>query len=232
MTPAIPPAEHPGYGAGEYPGPEPGMIDSAARVLAAGGLVAFPTDTFFGLGADVTNEEALARLFEAKGRAPTQPVPVLLADMGDVTAVADGIPAGAGVLADRFWPGPLTLVLSRRAGLPALVSGGGDTVGVRVPDHDTPRALIRALRRPITGTSANSSGNPPHRDAAGVTADLGGRIDLVVPGACGGHTAPSTVVDCTGEAPVVVREGVVPLTALRAAWPDVQMSPGVRGTEQ
>jgi len=205
---------------------ESAMIARAACVLARGGLVAFPTDTVYGLGADVMNEEALARLFEAKGRAPTRPVPVLLADADDVEWVAARFPEGARRLGAQFWPGPLTLVLPSKAGVPAMVCGGGDTIGVRVPDHETPRAIARALGRPITGTSANRSGGSPHRDAEGVALDIGEAVDLIVPGTCGAHEAASTVVDFAGEAGVVVREGAIPLAALRAVWPRIQPAPG------
>ncbi len=198
------------------------MIARAARVLARGGLVAFPTDTVYGLGADVMNEAALARLFEAKSRSPGQPVPVLLADLNDVARVAARFPYGARRLASRFWPGPLTLVRRREPGIPALVGGGGGSVGVRVPDHEIPRSIIRALGRPITGTSANTSGFPPHRDARQVEADLGEAVDLVVPGVCGAHEAASTVVDFTGESAVVVRAGPISVAELRAVWPQIQ----------
>ena len=201
------------------------MIARAARVLARGGLVAFPTDTVYGLGADVMNEAALARLSEAKSRSLGQPVPVLLADLNDVARVAARFPYGARRLASRFWPGPLTLVLRREPGIPALISAGGDSVGVRVPDHEIPRSIIRALGRPITGTSANTSGFPPHRDARQVEADLGEAVDLVVPGVCGAHEAASTVVDFTGEGAVVVRAGPISMAELRAVWPQIQAGP-------
>ena len=198
------------------------VIARAARVLAGGGLVAFPTDTVYGLGADVMSEDALARLFEAKGRPSARPVPVLLADADDAGLVAARFPDGARLLGARFWPGPLTLVLPRKAGVPAMAGGGRDTVGVRVPDHETPRAIIRALGRPITGTSANTSDRPPHRHAEDVASDIGEAVDLIVPGACGAHEVASTVVDFTGEVAVVVREGPIPLAALRAVWPRIQ----------
>lgn len=203
-------------------------IVRAARVLAAGGLVAFPTDTVCGLGADVMNEEALARLFEAKGRAPGQPVPVLLADAADAGRVASHFPEGARRLAARFWPGPLTLVLPRRADVPMIVSGGGEGIGVRVPDHDTPRAIVRALGRPVTGTSANTSGRPPHTDPEEVAKDIGEAIDLILPGTCGTHGAASTVVDFTGDVPAIVREGPITLAALRAGWPRIELAPLAR----
>ena len=204
------------------------MIARAANVLARGGLVAFPTDTVYGLGADVMDEDALARLFEAKGRPPGRPVPVLLADADDVERIAACFPDGAKRLGARFWPGPLTLVLPRNPAVPAMVSGGGEGIGVRVPDHETPRAIARALGRPVTGTSANTSGRPPHRDADAVALDIGEAVDLIVPGACGAHGAASTVVDFTAEVPVIVRDGPINPAALRAVWPGIHVKPGGR----
>jgi len=200
------------------------MVARAAGVLARGGLVAFPTDTVYGLGADVMNEDALARLFEAKGRAATLPVPVLLADLDDAERVVARFPEGARRLGARFWPGPLTLVLPRGPDVPAMVGGGGEAVGVRIPDHETPRAIVRALGRSITGTSANTSGSPPHTEAEAVASDIGGAVDLIVPGVCGAHGIASTVVDFSGEVPVIVREGPITLAALRAVWPEIQPS--------
>ncbi|MBM3956563.1 MAG: threonylcarbamoyl-AMP synthase [Gemmatimonadetes bacterium] len=205
------------------------MATLAARVLAEGGLVAFPTDTVYGLGADVMNRAALARLFQVKNRPAGRPVPVLLGEREDAGLVAARFPEGAWRLALRFWPGPLTIVVPRAEAVPAAVSGGRDTVGLRVPDHEAPRAIVRALGRPVTGTSANRSGNPPHTDPEGVALDLGGAVDLIVPGRCGGHGAASTVVDFSGEVPVVVREGPIKLAALREVWPGVQAAPGDRG---
>jgi L-threonylcarbamoyladenylate synthase len=184
-------------------------------------LVAFPTDTVYGLGADVFNPAALARLFAVKGRSAERAVPVLLADAGDATVVTPGLPPAAAALARAFWPGPLTLVVRRLPSVPDAVAGAGDTIGIRVPDHPLPRALARGLGRPVTGTSANSSGQPPHRDAEGVRRDLGAGVDYVMPGECGPYARPSTVVDCTRTPAAVLREGALTLEELRAVWPDV-----------
>lgn len=198
------------------------LVARAVAVLRRGGLVAFPTDTVYGLGADVFNSAALERLFVMKGRPAERAVPVLLADDDDALQVTPGLPPTATALARVFWPGPLTLVVRRLPTVPDAVTGGGDSIGIRVPDHPVPRSLIRALGRPITGTSANGSGRPPHRDAAGVRADLGTGVDLVIPGDCGPYSKPSTVVDCTRTPAMVVREGAVALDRLRSAWPDIE----------
>jgi L-threonylcarbamoyladenylate synthase len=178
-------------------------------ILRSGGLVAFPTDTFYALGADALDGAAVRKVFQAKGRADGRPVPVLLADPEDVMKVAREFPALARALARRYWPGPLTLVLPAVLAVPAEVTAGGGSVGVRVPDHELARTLIRAFGGPVTGTSANHSGSPPHKDAEGVRAELGGKIEAIIAGECGGHDAPSTVVDFSRTPPVVLREGAV-----------------------
>lgn len=197
-------------------------IRQAVAVLIRGGLVAFPTDTVYGLGADLFNVAAIERLFEAKGRPSGRALPVLLADYSHATIVAAELPSPAAALARRFWPGPLTLVVRRRSDVPDAAAGGGDTIGIRVPDHEVPRAIARGLGRPITGTSANSSGRRPHRSARGVEEDLGGRVDLVIPGECGAHSTPSTVVDCTQSPPTVLRVGALSLEEIRTVCPDAR----------
>ncbi|MDA1257223.1 MAG: L-threonylcarbamoyladenylate synthase [Chloroflexi bacterium] len=198
------------------------VATAAAAVIRAGGVVAFPTDTFYGLGVDPFNERAVASLFAAKGRAPDSPVPVLIADSSDLKKIASSVPAGAEALAETFWPGALTLVLKAVDGLPGLVSAGTGTVGVRVPDHDTPRAIAGVLNGPITGTSANRSGDPPMKSAGDVKAAMGDAVELVLDGVCGAHVTPSTVVDFTTEPPRVVRQGAVSLEAIQRVCSDVR----------
>lgn len=200
--------------------PAPEAIADAARILSAGGLVAFPTETFYGLGADPWNERAVDALYRAKGRPDHLPILLLLAGEDQVSAAATGVPAAFDVLARRFWPGPLTLVVPACATLPARVGSGSGTIGLRVPPAPIPRALARAFGRPITGTSANLTGAPPARDAAQVAAALGGPsggIDLLVDGGEAPGGEPSTVVDLTGPAPRLVRAGAIPFEAVQAA---------------
>ena len=197
-----------------------GFIARAVRVLRAGELVAFPTYTYYGLGADVLNEAAVRRGFAAKGRDDGRPLPVLIAGLEDALKVALEFPEPARKLASRYWPGPLTIVLPKRPELPFAVTVGGDSVGLRVPEHEVPRRLVRALGRPITGTSANRSGSPPHKDADGVRADLGDWVELVLAGTCGPHDAPSTVVDFTGRTPVIIRPGAISVAEIQAILPD------------
>jgi L-threonylcarbamoyladenylate synthase len=190
---------------------------AAVEVLRAGGLVAMPTDTVYGVGVALSAHDGLMRLFAAKGRPLDRAVVLLVADLEQAASVGVVSPA-ARALAERFWPGGLTLVLEQATGafLPAVLTAGAKTIGVRLPDHDSPRALARQLG-PLPVTSANLSGHPDTRDAAGVLTQLGRRIDLVLDGGPARGGVPSTVVDCSGELPRVLRPGAIPSTELAAA---------------
>lgn len=188
----------------------------AGRAIAAGGLVAFPTETVYGLGADATSAAAVAGIFLAKERPATDPLIVHLAEPGDLTSVAAAVPAAAQRLAERFWPGPLTLIVPRHASVPTIVTAGRDTVAVRVPAHAVARAVLRAAARPVAAPSANRFSRPSPTTAAHVLADLDGRIDLVVDAGPTDIGVESTIVDCTGEVPVVRRAGGVPVEAIAA----------------
>ncbi|HJM52509.1 MAG TPA: L-threonylcarbamoyladenylate synthase [Dehalococcoidia bacterium] len=196
-------------------------LEAAASVIRSGGVVAFPTDTVYGLGVDPFNPEAVESLFAAKGRPTNSPIPLLIADPADLALVANSAPSGAMALAEAFWPGALTLVLHAVDGLPELVSAGSGTVGVRVPDHPAPRNLARTAGGPITGTSANRSGEPSLKTAKEVRAALGGVLRFVLEGACGAHVAPSTVVNFTVDPPSVVRHGAISIEALQRVRPDI-----------
>jgi L-threonylcarbamoyladenylate synthase len=187
----------------------------AVRTLLDGGLVAFPTDTYYALGAAALNGEAVARVIAAKRRPASEPLPVFIADMGQWRMVAADVPEIAQRLAARFWPGPLTIVCRAAPHLPPPLTGGGETIGVRQPGAVLAAALCRALGMPITGTSANTHGAPPPVTAIEVGMDLGGHVDLILDGgACPGGRA-STVIDITRTPPVVVRAGRVSVDALR-----------------
>ncbi|HEX9069715.1 MAG TPA: L-threonylcarbamoyladenylate synthase [Ktedonobacterales bacterium] len=197
-------------------------IEQAAAILRAGGLVAFPTETVYGLGADATNPAAVERIFRAKGRPHSDPLIVHIAEPEDLPRVARDLPATAQALAARFWPGPLTLVVPRGAHIPALVAAGGDTVGVRVPASQVARALIRAAGVPVAAPSANRFMHTSPTAAAHVLADLDGRIDCVLDGGPSAVGVESTVLDLTESPPRVLRPGGVTLEALRAVLPDVE----------
>ena len=176
-----------------------------------------PTDTLFGLAANAFDEKALRKVFEIKGRPSTQPVPVLVNGMNMAARVAQEVPDWADRLAQRFWPGPLTLVLPASAGLSPVITAGGDTVAVRSPDHWVPQELMKRLDIPITGTSANHSGGPDLKPPAEIREELGDLVDaIVVLGPAPKGTA-STIVSLQGNELRLLRQGVLPFTDVLAA---------------
>ncbi len=190
------------------PAAQPDAIEQALRVLCAGGLAAFPTDTVYGVGALAFDGPAVESIYAAKDRPVEKAIPILIADAEDLDKVAVDIPRMARVLAARFWPGPLTLVVPKQPTLPEAVSATA-TVAVRIPDHPVARALLRAAG-PMAVTSANLSGQPSPVSAEEVMRQLNGRIPLVLDGGVTPGGVPSTLVDCLGVEPVILREG--PLT--------------------
>lgn len=187
-------------------------VEPAAAVIRSGGIVALPTETVYGLACDALNGTAVVRLRRLKGRPADHPLPVQLADAAALSQVAHPLPTWAEPLARRFWPGPLTLVLPCTAKVPAVVTGGRDTVGVRVPDHPVAQALLRAVGRPLAVPSANRTGEPPLPSAAAIVACFGGEVPVVLAGddPPGERQLPSTVVDVTRRPPVILRQGAVP----------------------
>lgn len=178
--------------------------------------MAFPTETVYGLGANAVDDRAVARIFEAKGRPADNPLIVHLADPGEVRRVAGRLAEPALSLMERFWPGPLTLVLPRQGTVSPSVSAGLDTVAVRMPDHPAALALIRAAGVPVAAPSANLSGRPSPTSAAHVLADLGGRIEAVLDAGDCGQGIESTVLDLTGEDPAILRPGGITAEDLAA----------------
>ena len=184
-------------------------IATAADVLRRGGLVAFPTETVYGLGANALDADAVGRIFAAKGRPAANPLIVHVADAAGVGAIAADWPDAAARLAERFWPGPLTLVLPKRDAVPGVVTAGGPTVAVRVPAHPVARALLRAAGVPVAAPSANRSSELSPTTAEHVLRGLGGRIDLILDaGPCPGGIE-STVLDVTSDPPRLLRPGLV-----------------------
>ena len=193
---------------------DPQAIPRALEILRAGGLVAFPTDTVYGLGCLAFDQTAIEAIYVAKDRPLEKAIPILIADADDLDQVAVDIPELARRLAVRFWPGPLTLVVPKRADLPVAVSASA-TVGVRVPDHEVARALLRAAGA-VAVSSANLSGRASPRSVREVVAQLNGRIPLVLDGGETRGGVPSTVVDVTGAQPVVLREGPVTFEQIKS----------------
>lgn len=186
-----------------------GALDRALKILRAGGLVAFPTDTVYGLGALAFDAEAVESLYQAKGRDTEKAIPILLADTSGLDLIALKVPPLARRLAGKFWPGPLTLIVEKNRRLPYAVSRT-TTVGVRVPDHAVARRLLQAAG-PMAVTSANSSGQPSPSSANEVLTQLEGRIPLILDGGRTPGGVPSTVVDCTQAEPMILREGPISL---------------------
>jgi L-threonylcarbamoyladenylate synthase len=189
--------------------PDPGVLEAAARVIDAGGVVALPTDTLYGLAADPFCSEAVERVFHIKGRAAERALPLIAADRAQVIKWVGPLPALGDPLADAFWPGPLTLLVPAPPTLADAVSGGTGLVGVRVPAHAVARGLCRACDRPLTATSANVSGRPAPADAADVERQLGHHVDLLLDGGPAPGGEASTIVDVTGPAARLVRSGAL-----------------------
>ena len=185
----------------------PEAMLAAQDILNKGGLVAFPTDTVYGLGVPVFNGKAIEGIYWAKKRPVEKSIPILIGEVDDLLKVALNIPEKAMKLASRFWPGPLTLVVPKRPELPAQVSSS-PTVGVRIPDHSMARQLL-ILVGPMAVTSANLSGQPSPSTAGEVMSQLSGRINLILDGGTTPGGVPSTVVDCTGSELQVLREGPI-----------------------
>jgi L-threonylcarbamoyladenylate synthase len=202
--------------------PDPAVIGVAAELLRGGGLVAFPTETVYGLGVDPFNEEAVERLFAVKGRPVEKGLILHLGEVAQIDAVARAVPAAAQALIERFFPGPLTLVLPMRAGVepPLLarrVTAGGDTIAVRMPAHPVALALARAFGGPIAAPSANLSGEPPPTDAESIRYTLGPSIDALLDAGPTPGGIPSTLVDVTATPIRILREGAIPSSDVWAA---------------
>ena len=189
-------------------------ITRALEILSAGGLVAFPTDTVYGVGALAFDGEAVQSIYTAKDRPVEKAIPVLIGDMEDLDKIAIDIPNMAQKLASRFWPGPLTILVPKKLSLPKAVSATA-AVGVRVPDHDIARALLRAAG-PMAVTSANIAGQASPTVAEQVFAQLGGRIALIIDGGKTPGGTPSTLVDCTGDEIRILRQGPITEEELRS----------------
>ncbi len=198
------------------------QVERAVALLRSGGVVVFPTDTLYGLGAHVLQERAVERVFRIKGRRENLALPLLLPEVAELRRVAVDIPPLGWCLAHRFWPGALTLVVRRAPVVPLRVTGGKETVAVRLPSHPVPRELARRLGAPITGTSANLSGTPSPTTAEAVRAALGDQVDLIIDGGPCHDGVPSTVLDLTGEVPRILRQGPVSMAALQQVCGQVE----------
>lgn len=205
-------------------GDEPAAIARAGQVLRAGGLVAFPTETVYGLGADALSRAAVVRIFVAKERPADNPLIVHVADEAAARALVREFPPLAERAAAALWPGPLTIVLPRSAAVPDTTTAGQDTVAIRVPAHPVAQALLRACGRPLAAPSANRSGRLSPTRAEHVLADLDGRVELILDGGPTLHGLESSVLDLSRERPMLLRRGAVTLEQLRALLGDVEVA--------
>src|SRR5262245_48706290 len=184
-------------------------LQAGAAVLRGSGLVVFPTESFYGLGAHALDAHAVARVFRVKGRPEAKPLLILVDSVEMLRTVVTEVPAAARALIDRHWPGPLTLVLRAAASIPDAVTAGTGTVGVRMPGHAVALGLVEAAGRPLTAPSANPSGEPPPTTAGAVMRYFGEQVDLILDGGPTAGGAGSTIADCTGPAPRVLRQGPI-----------------------
>ena len=195
--------------------PEPDRLSYAADVLRNGGLVAFPTETVYGLGANALDRDAVAGIFTAKGRPPDNPLIIHISQRSAVSDLVSSLPQNAGALMDRFWPGPLTLVLPKSASVPGIVTAGLDTVAIRMPSHPIALALIEKAGVPVAAPSANSSGKPSPTLARHVMDDLSGKVDVIIDGGKVEVGLESTVLDMTTNTPAILRPGGITYEQLK-----------------
>jgi L-threonylcarbamoyladenylate synthase len=209
------------------PADGPDTVASAARILQTGGLVAIPTETVYGLGANGLDGAAVENIFRAKGRPQDNPLILHIPAASWLGRFCDPVPAAAEALAAAFWPGPLTMILRRRACVPDAVTAGLETVGVRCPDHAVTRAIIDAAGVPVAAPSANTSGRPSPTTAAHVLEDMDGKIPLIVDGGPCAVGVESTIVDLTVTPPRLLRPGGITLEQLTAVLGPVEVDPAV-----
>lgn len=194
------------------------VLQKAVAILERGGLIAYPTRCLYGLGVDALNADAIRRVYRVKQRSSDKPLSILIPHREDLQRWATGISPGAFGLLDRFWPGKVTFVFKARQSLPQQLLGGTGRIGVRLPAHSTAQALVKAFGRPLTATSANLSGKPASVCIEDIAPQIMGQLDLVLDAGSLQGGAGSTVVDLTGDGPVVVREGVVSAGEISSAW--------------
>ncbi|MCI9377506.1 MAG: threonylcarbamoyl-AMP synthase [Eubacterium sp.] len=203
------------------------IIKQAASVIRSGGLVAFPTETVYGLGADATNPKAAGKIYAAKGRPSDNPLIAHICSYGDLSDIAADIPPEAKMLADMFWPGPLTIILKKQSSIPYETTGGLDTIAVRMPAHPVALGLIRASGCPIAAPSANTSGRPSPTLASHVAEDLDGKIPLILDGGEVGIGIESTIVDLTENVPTILRPGYITEAMIKETVGQARTDPGI-----
>ena len=203
------------------------ITKQAAEILRRGGLVAFPTETVYGLGGNGLDESACEKIYLAKGRPSDNPLILHISELDELTPIVREISPAAQKLMDAFWPGPMTLIFPKTDIVPQKATGGLDTVAVRFPNHPVARAIIRAAGLPIAAPSANSSGKPSPTRASHVAFDLDGKIDMIVDGGAAEWGLESTIVDVSGEIPVILRPGAITKEMLEEVVGRVEVDPAI-----
>ncbi len=201
------------------------QLDDAAYVLKSGGLVAFPTETVYGLGANALDSDAVDRIYKAKGRPSDNPLIVHIADRNVLDSIVSEAPSSALALMDSFWPGPLTLIMPKSDNIPPIITAGLDTVAVRMPSNPIALALIKKAGVPVAAPSANSSGKPSPTMAKHVIEDLSGKVDIIIDGGSTNVGVESTVLDITSRPPMILRPGGVTIEQLSKLLPSVGTDP-------
>ena len=201
----------------------------AAEILRKGGLVAFPTETVYGLGANALDEEAARKIYAAKGRPSDNPLIAHIAEKQELAGLVAYIPEAGRKLMEAYWPGPLTIIFAKSSAVPYGTTGGLDTVAVRMPSHPVARRLIRLAGVPVAAPSANTSGRPSPTTADHVYGDMNGRIEMILDGGPVGIGMESTIVDVTGDVPVLLRPGAVTIEMLRDTLGQVEVDPAIAG---
>lgn len=197
------------------------QVEQAITILKQGGIVACPTDTVYGVGAAINIETAVERVYQIKGRPRNRPLPILLAEKYQIAEVAKTVPPLARRLADRFFPGALTIVLPKADSVSYIVTGGRNTIAIRIADHPIPIAIVLGLGAPIVGTSANLSGSPSALTAEEVRAQLGDKVDMIIDGGRCPGGRESTIIDLSGEKPRILRQGPITFEELKRVCPSL-----------
>lgn len=193
-------------------------LQLAVKILREGGVIAYPTETVYGLGANIFSRVAVERIFQIKGRDAHKPLSVMISSLDEADELCEAIPDSGRALMAAFWPGPLTLILNASESVPAYIKSKDDTIGVRFPDHPVCIGLVQLLGEPITSTSANLAGENPPVQAEEVKANLGDQIDFLIDGGECVVQIPSTVVDITAEEPRLLRAGAIPFQKLKKVY--------------
>ena len=209
--------------------PEDGELLEAAEILRSGGLVAFPTETVYGLGANALDEAAAKKIYAAKGRPSDNPLIAHISSMEELPALVREIPEAGRKLAEKYWPGPLTMIFPKKDVVPYGTTGGLDTVAVRMPSDPVANRLIKLAGIPVAAPSANTSGRPSPTRAEHVIEDMDGKIEMILDGGQVGIGVESTIVDVSGPVPTLLRPGAVTLEMLRETLGQVEVDPAILG---